>query len=290
MNKGYTKLDNEVDLKVLLGLPNALVQPYLYLLSRRNLDDPVVHWGLVAGAINRSQRRTHDALKALEERGLIESCEGGWQSVLATKARRKRGGSGDKTAAVLATKPTIEEAENTVPDGDFPPLTKRTKGTKENKGNKKQIHVAEATSVYPAVEPIEPTCETKNDALDTKKRKPSLDYEAFLSIWNDKRGVLPAVLTLNTDRRKKLALFVKECKSFEEACQIFSDAVCEAAQDKFWQERRYGLDHIFGKIHQKAESWQSRRVPENKTPQNDDDDKDDYTMAELFNIARGAQA
>lgn len=199
MNKGYTKLDNEVDLKVLLGLPNALVQPYLYLLSRRSLNDPVAHWGLVAGAINRSQRRTHDALKALEERGLIESCEGGWQSVLVTKARRKRGGSGDKTAAVLATKPTIEEAENTVSDGDFSSLTKRTKGTKGNKGIKDTplTPQGESQSTVDACD-VENACQTakttpfvRKNASQTTKTHASFGEKSNISTLERQKTAAP---------------------------------------------------------------------------------------------------
>lgn len=79
-HKSYTRLDNDVDLTLLLAeLPNALVKPALFLMSRRNLRTPAVHWGEVAAATRRSQPQTTRALSVLQGMGLAASEDGLWR-------------------------------------------------------------------------------------------------------------------------------------------------------------------------------------------------------------------
>lgn len=79
-HKSYTRLDNDVDLTLLLAeLPNALVKPALFLMSRRNLRTPAVHWGEVAAATRRSQPQTTRALSVLQGMGLATSEGGLWR-------------------------------------------------------------------------------------------------------------------------------------------------------------------------------------------------------------------
>lgn len=97
---GFTRLDNETDVVTLLGLPNALVQPYLFLLTRARLSRPGAHWGEIAAAIDRSQTQIHAALRALKDRGLAEESGGLWLAI-----RMKTTGNPQDTPKEVAPKP-----------------------------------------------------------------------------------------------------------------------------------------------------------------------------------------
>ncbi|MVN86844.1 hypothetical protein GO986_08715 [Deinococcus sp. HMF7620] len=76
---GYTNLDNDTDLALLAELPNALVKPALFLMSRRGLRQSAVHWGEVAAFCKRGQTQTSEALAALAALGYAVSEDGLWR-------------------------------------------------------------------------------------------------------------------------------------------------------------------------------------------------------------------
>lgn len=74
----YTKLDEARDLDPLYELPNALVKPALFLMSRRRLRQPGANWADVASKVKRSQPQVTEALNRLAALGLAECHNGLW--------------------------------------------------------------------------------------------------------------------------------------------------------------------------------------------------------------------
>lgn len=114
---GYTNLDNDTDLTILADLPNALVKPALFLMSRRSLRQPAAHWGEVAAFCKRGQTQTSEALTALAGLGYAVSENGLWRwaNRVSTgnppETRRKPGMSAPKNA-VLKSKKQVPELRN----------------------------------------------------------------------------------------------------------------------------------------------------------------------------------
>lgn len=82
----------------------------------------------------------------------------------------------------------------------------------------------------------------------------------LLTIWNSNRGDLPEACGLSTPRRKALTVLLADCDGqVEEAAALLNDAVKEVAADKFWQEKKFGLDTLLPKALGKAEAFRSRQ-------------------------------
>jgi hypothetical protein len=126
---GYTKLDNDTELNVILALPSALQGPFLFLLSRQNLDRSATHYGEVMAAISRGHTQTLEALRALEARGLIRG-ENGRYSVVKSgqepgresdqkpgrKPSRETNRKSDRKPGMDNSKNTVQHEENRSPE------------------------------------------------------------------------------------------------------------------------------------------------------------------------------
>lgn len=138
---GFTRLDNDTDVATLLSLPNALVQPYLFLLARARLSRAGAHWGEVAAGINRSQTQTHLALCALKERGLAQETGGLWGALRAESGGNPAGSHAEShgkpagNPAEIPRKPTMDDAGNDVQDGE---TTDPKEGSEGTEGKKEQ--------------------------------------------------------------------------------------------------------------------------------------------------------
>ena len=81
--------------------------------------------------------------------------------------------------------------------------------------------------------------------------------QAFVDTWNDNRGRLPAVQTLNRKRKAAIRQLVKEHDG--EALALFRDATCAVAADDYWVQRQYGFDNLVraGRVLEKAEKFRA---------------------------------
>jgi len=79
------------------------------------------------------------------------------------------------------------------------------------------------------------------------------DHTPFLEAWNQHRGNLPAVRTLDAKRKRALDQLRKE--HGDQAINLFTAATMHVAADDFWIERGYGLDNLLrpGRVLEKAE-------------------------------------
>lgn len=83
----------------------------------------------------------------------------------------------------------------------------------------------------------------------------------LLGVWNANRGDLPEAAGLSTYRRKAMTVLLADCESdVEKAAELLTDAVKEVAADKFWQEKKFGLDTLLPKVLGKAEAYRSRQT------------------------------
>lgn len=83
---------------------------------------------------------------------------------------------------------------------------------------------------------------------------------SLLGVWNTNRGDLPEASGLSTPRRKALTVLLADCDGdVEKAAELLTDAVKEVAADKFWQEKKFGLDTLLPKVLGKAEAFRSRQ-------------------------------
>lgn len=140
---GFTRLDNDTDVATLLSLPNALVQPYLFLLARARLSRAGAHWGEVAAAVNRSQTQTHLALRALKERGLAQESGGLWLALRGVSEQKlagnpadvqeETGGESPGNPAETPRKPTMDTPGDDVQDGETPDPKEGSEGTEGKK-------------------------------------------------------------------------------------------------------------------------------------------------------------
>ena len=87
------------------------------------------------------------------------------------------------------------------------------------------------------------------------------DFARIVAAWNDHRGALPEVRDVTEGRKKAVRRLLADCGGeVDRAVQVLTEATREAAQDGFWQERRYGFDNLVpGKVTQKAEAWRTRQ-------------------------------
>lgn len=95
----------------------------------------------------------------------------------------------------------------------------------------------------------------------TPPRARTHDPGQFMEAWNQHRGRLPAVTTMNTKRKGAIRALVKE-HGPDTALDLFRDAVRAVARDDFWLERQYGLDTLLtgNKILQRAEQWRNGTI------------------------------
>lgn len=111
-SRGYTRLDNATDLRLLGELPNALVKPALFLMSRRCLRQPGARWPEIAEFSGRSQTQIAEALSKLAALGLAESDTGLWVWI-----DRKPG----ENIPGFARKPGMGVPKNAVSDNEKQP-------------------------------------------------------------------------------------------------------------------------------------------------------------------------
>lgn len=99
---------------------------------------------------------------------------------------------------------------------------------------------------------------TKEQELHTSAAPTRETLDAFLEVWNDNRGALPAARVLSDSRRRALRALQKEHGAG--ALEMFRAAVAQVAADAFWQERAYGIDNLLwrGRVVEKAEKHQAR--------------------------------
>lgn len=87
------------------------------------------------------------------------------------------------------------------------------------------------------------------------------NHQAFLEAWNDNRGTLPAVTTLNAKRKSMIAALVKEHGAVD-AVHLLADAAKAVAADDYWVQKQYGFDNLLrpGRVLEKAEKWRAGGV------------------------------
>jgi hypothetical protein len=118
-----------------------------------------------------------------------------------------------------------------------------------------------APVMLPADTGVSPIEEQKIGSSSTSDgtRRPALDHDAFVTIYNQHRGALPEVLKLSDKRRSGIAKLVED-HTIEEALGLFEDATKFAAADPFWVERGYNLDNLLsqpGRVLEKAEKYRA---------------------------------
>jgi len=99
---------------------------------------------------------------------------------------------------------------------------------------------------------------SSTDLATTRSATPTRAHpQAFLDTWNEHRGQLPAVQTMNRKRRDAVGQLVKEHDG--EALALFRDATLAVAGDDFWLERQYGFDNLVrpGRVLEKAEKYRA---------------------------------
>ena len=85
-------------------------------------------------------------------------------------------------------------------------------------------------------------------------------HTAFLDAWNEHRGNLPSVRTLDAKRKRSIDTLQKEHGT--DALGLFEDAVACVAHADFWVERQYTIDNLMraGRVLEKAEKWRAGAV------------------------------
>ena len=81
--------------------------------------------------------------------------------------------------------------------------------------------------------------------------------QAFIDIWNEHKGFLPACATLNAKRQRGIAALTKE--HGRDALDLFTAAVQHVAADDWWIKNGYNIDNLLrpGRVLEKAEKWRS---------------------------------
>lgn len=106
-----------------------------------------------------------------------------------------------------------------------------------------------------------PEIETRSrPALAATPPRATHDPGLFMEAWNQHRGRLPAVTSLNAKRKAAIRALVKE-HGPDTALDLLRDATRAVAADDFWLERQYGLDNLLtGKVLARAEQWRNGGV------------------------------
>lgn len=83
----------------------------------------------------------------------------------------------------------------------------------------------------------------------------------LLEVWNEHRADLPEASGLSTARRKALTVLLTDCDGdAQKAVELLTDATKEVASDKFWQDKKFGLDTLLPRVLGKAEAYRSRQT------------------------------
>jgi hypothetical protein len=83
------------------------------------------------------------------------------------------------------------------------------------------------------------------------------DYTAFVDAWNEHRGNLPGIRSLDAKRKRAIDTLRKEHGT--EALALFVDAVQCVAADDYWVEKQYGFTNLIvaGRVLEKADKWRA---------------------------------
>lgn len=100
----------------------------------------------------------------------------------------------------------------------------------------------------------------KPSSTDLSASPTSEPVQAFIDAWNQHRGHLPAVATINATRRTKLNALRKEHGT--QALDLFADATRAVALDEYWVQKQYGIDNLLrpGRVLEKAEKYRAGGV------------------------------
>lgn len=81
--------------------------------------------------------------------------------------------------------------------------------------------------------------------------------QPFVDAWNENRGPLPSVLSLDQGRRRHLDKLRAELG--DEALDVFTDATKQLAREPFYRQKGYGLTQLLaaGNLLTWAEKWRS---------------------------------
>ena len=84
--------------------------------------------------------------------------------------------------------------------------------------------------------------------------------DAFLEAWNQHRGHLPSIRTLDAKRKRALDTLRKEHGA--EALSLFRDATQCVAADPYWVQKQYGFTNLVvpGRVLEKAEKWRAGAI------------------------------
>lgn len=82
-------------------------------------------------------------------------------------------------------------------------------------------------------------------------------YASFVEAWNEHRGNLPGIRTLDAKRKRAIDTLRKEHGA--EALDLFRDAVQAVAADDYWVEKQYGFTNLIvaGRVLEKADKWRA---------------------------------
>jgi len=212
-------------------------------LVRRAGKSGVAHESVanMAAGCRMSERKARQALRALEAQGLVARAERKGETTVYTLTHQrhwKRRPEAASPAPHAAPTPAPDAAP---PRHDMPP----TPAPHAAKGNPmKVIPLKEETPLTPQ---------------RGEERAPAIPYSEFLRLWNEHRGPLPGVTTINERRRRAIRQLVKE-HGLQEALGLFRDATREVAADEFYVARQYGVDTLLrGKVLARAEKFRSHR-------------------------------
>lgn len=110
----------------------------------------------------------------------------------------------------------------------------------------------------------------KQKERDDVCRTPAVSHTALqtlLQAYNAYRGDLPEASGLSTSRVKALTVLLSDCSGdLSVAVTLLTDATREVAQDKFWMEKRFGIDTLIPKALGRAEAWRARQGEKSPPP------------------------
>lgn len=143
----------------------------------------------------------------------------------------------------------IKSNRGPLPEVTGGPLPKVT-----DKGNPYEGNPTEGNPNTPPEKPATP------ELTRSPKGDERINYDQFKETWNENRGNLPKILTLNNWRKNRIRQLHKQHEP-QEVLEMFRAAVRAVATDNFWTTRQYGLDNLLtgNKILARAEQWQNTR-------------------------------
>ncbi len=109
--------------------------------------------------------------------------------------------------------------------------------------------------------------ENVNVNVNDNERKPTSETlsasptreldQAFVEVWNEHRGNLPGIRSLDAKRKRGLKALRDEHGA--DALDLFRDSVQCVAADDYWVEKQYGFDNLIrpGRVLEKAEKWRA---------------------------------